>query len=201
MPSFNTPNTDKQRLILRARWLFPVDAEPIENGTIEIEQGKIVAIHNKNDPAATDLGNVALIPGLVNCHTHLELSDLSHPIEYQSSFAQWIQAVIAHRQQRTMTPNKICQQGMQESVANGTTLIGDIVSSDWNADITSKPYSQTIAFLELIGLLPEQQQNQITLAKQHLDVCNNQNHSHILAGLSPHAPYSVHINLLKEIAH
>jgi len=65
----------------RARWLFPGDAEPIENGTVEVEQGKISALHAADDGLATALGNVAVIPGLVNAHTHLEFSDLQEPLQ------------------------------------------------------------------------------------------------------------------------
>ena len=61
--------------VLRARWLLPIDRSPIENGWVEIAGGRIVRTGAGRPPIAPqDLGDVALLPGLVNAHTHLELS-------------------------------------------------------------------------------------------------------------------------------
>ncbi len=203
MPLPISPENQPQTVSLQARWVFPVGAEPLENGVIEIEQGQIVDLHQQQDPAAIDLGNVAIIPGLVNCHTHLELSDLSKPLAPTASFAHWIQAVITHRQQPRATSQEILLQGLQESTSGGTTLIGDIVASGWNADCCGKPHPSIVAFRELIGLLPEQQAEQMVAAKEHLDhiqkICQKEISSDIIAGLSPHAPYSVHLDLLQKI--
>ena len=59
---------------LKAKWILPVDRPPIENGLIEIVDGVITAVRaaDSHDAAADDLGDVAIIPGLVNAHIHLE---------------------------------------------------------------------------------------------------------------------------------
>ncbi|VAX41025.1 hypothetical protein MNBD_PLANCTO02-2617 [hydrothermal vent metagenome] len=196
----------KKRVSLTARWVFPVDANPLEQGVIEIEAGGIVAVHQKRNSAAIDLGNVAIIPSLVNCHTHLELSDLSSPLETSTSFAHWIRSVITHRQERTEASQKIYEEGLQEATISGSTLVGDIVGVDWKPADSLHSKNQVIAFRELIGLLPEQQTEQLAAAKQHIDVIQefisqNKIMPHLLSGLSPHAPYSVGFDLLKSIAH
>src|SRR5687767_5471874 len=61
---------------LGARWVFPVEGPPLPGGTVTLRGGRIVAV----DPRGVrrpdlDLGHVALLPGLVNAHTHLDLSD------------------------------------------------------------------------------------------------------------------------------
>ena len=95
-----------RRLALRARWVFPVDGVPLANGTVEIDDGRIAAVHDRFDPAARDLGNVAIIPALVNCHTHLELSDVAEPLQPPLPFTSWIRRLVAHRRGRTVTPSQ-----------------------------------------------------------------------------------------------
>ena len=67
---------------LQARWVLPVDSPPIAGGVVTIVDGRIVAVESKSgrDAATVDLGDVVLIPGLVNAHTHLEFSHLEQPL-------------------------------------------------------------------------------------------------------------------------
>jgi 5-methylthioadenosine/S-adenosylhomocysteine deaminase len=62
---------------LTARWVFPVTGAPIEDGAVAVEEGRILRVGRRADLATEtsgeerlDLGEAALLPGLVNCHTH-----------------------------------------------------------------------------------------------------------------------------------
>ena len=68
------------RTAFQARYVFPVVSPPLADGVVTVENGVIIAVgrHAGNDPL-TDLGNVALLPGLINAHTHLEFSGLARP--------------------------------------------------------------------------------------------------------------------------
>src|SRR5688572_5602598 len=75
-----------------ARWLIPVSRPPIERGTVVVREGRIAYV----GPTAraprgvdVDLGNVALLPGLVNAHTHLELTAMRGFLE-DLAFQPWI---------------------------------------------------------------------------------------------------------------
>ena len=62
---------------LRARIIFPVDQPPIPDGIVTIDADRIVALGPyRANSNVIDLGDVALLPGLVNAHTHLEFSNL-----------------------------------------------------------------------------------------------------------------------------
>jgi cytosine/adenosine deaminase-related metal-dependent hydrolase len=180
----------------RARWVFPVDREPIENGIVEVSQGKIVALSSATDSRAVELGNVALLPGLVNAHTHLELSDVRTPLRPTTPFTDWLAAVIGHRRQRSLTEfqaSDAVQRGCSEVLASGTTLLGDIVSTDWNSASLPAERPRTIAFLELLGLSPGRVAPQLEAARRHLEIARSV--PDVIPGLSPHAPYSVHPDL------
>lgn len=207
----------QSRTSYRARWIFPLDGPPIERATIEIEDGRIVTLHDQHDPCAIELGNVAIIPGLVNAHTHLELSDVATPLPPAVPFTDWLRAVMTHRRARPASSTDAAQRlaaGRAECLAAGTTLLGDIVGSDWCAPATSSPALHETAFLELIGLSTERVGAQLSAAQRFLaggETCDEPTDdqppaesktslpgvapSRVVRALSPHAPYSVHPDL------
>ena len=92
-----------------ATWILPISEPPIRDGWVAVERGRVVA-YGALGPAGrrgladgareVDLGNVAVLPGLVNAHTHLELSYLRDEVPPASEFVTWIRGVIAARRRR-----------------------------------------------------------------------------------------------------
>lgn len=186
---------DPHHYSLTARWVFPISSPPLENGVIDIESGRITAIHNRR-PSSTvvDCGNVALLPGLINAHTHLEFSDLQCPVEPALPFTDWIKSLVAVRRAQPAT-STVIQQGLAECLAAGTTLIGEIATQDWQPETYHLAATHTLAFRELLGMLPERIATQMEIARQWL----GQSDTMFTRGLSPHAPYSVHPDLYRDL--
>ena len=63
----------------RARWVIPVVGPPVANGIVVVQGERIVGVHRSPRADTVDLGDAAIVPGLVNCHTHLEFSGLTPP--------------------------------------------------------------------------------------------------------------------------
>lgn len=187
-----------ERHSFRARWVIPVASAPIENGIVEVEGSRISAVHGRHDPDATDLGNVALIPGLVNAHTHLEFSELEQPLDPPKPFTLWIGSLVEHRRTRRQPVVESLSQGLIQSRTNGTTTVGEIATVDWPADLPDSLGPRTVVFRELLGRLPESVTLQLEVANTHL---RNRpaDQSRAIFGLSPHAPYSVHPELFERI--
>jgi cytosine/adenosine deaminase-related metal-dependent hydrolase len=188
------------RQTLRARWVFPVEGVPIEHGVVEVTAGRITAVGAGTGAVTHELGNVAILPGLVNAHTHLELSDIDAPLSPSGPFTAWLRAVIGHRRQRPAaeeTAGRILRAGARECLLSGTTLVGDIVSSDWSEETTAAPWPRPVAFLELLGLAPDRIEPQLARARRHLRPGpEGAAAGRSVRALSPHAPYSVHPRLL-----
>lgn len=183
---------------LRARWIIPVDAPPLENGVVEISDGRIVAVHNRHDPRATDLGNVALIPGLVNTHVHLEFSDLAEPVPPATPFTAWIRALVARR--RTAPPaDGLIRRGLEESTRSGVTMLGEIATSDETLPAFCAAGGHGIVFREILALQPHRADEQVAIAERHLQFVSRDCETHVIAGISPHAPYSVHPDLYQRL--
>lgn len=193
----------------RARWLYPGNGAPTENSLVTIDQGRIVEILPDDGGEANDLGAVALIPGLINAHTHLEFSSLSHPLEPRTSFPDWIRSVICWRRQVTGAEHRSAIiQGLHESRRGGVTAIGEIATSDWplewscseitgSEDVSPAEHPDGIVFRELLGLSDEAVSTQVNVARRFLREFPTGGRFH--PGLSPHAPYSVHPDLFEEL--
>lgn len=184
------------RHALRARYVFPVASAPIADGVVTIENGRIVGVGGK--PAdtgcpVTDLGNVAVLPGLVNAHTHLEFSGLTAPLGAPGMLLpDWIRLVVGHRRGLPLAMD--WQKGRRECEAGGSVAIGEIATTNWF------PSSNSTIFLEIIGLKRELSAGRLATARQHLAKATPRfSRRGIRLGVSPHAPYSVHPELFDAL--
>jgi aminodeoxyfutalosine deaminase len=91
-------------ITIRARWLVPMTGPPLEGGGLRLVGEQIVEVVPKPGPQSLDLGDVALWPGLVNAHTHLEFSLCRRPLTAEAGFADWIRRVVAYRREQLPDP-------------------------------------------------------------------------------------------------
>lgn len=175
-----------------ARWVFPVSGPPLMNGTVTLRGDRIEAVEPHRARAADkDLGNVALIPGLVNPHTHLDLSgarglipptDLDH-------FTDWLRGVIAYRRTRSAEQVQAdIRVGLAECLRFGTTLIGDIAAEGASWDALAASPVRAVVFREVIGLGHDWQDRYFDA---HAWLNDHPPTAQSRIALSPHAPYTV----------
>lgn len=100
-----------------------------------------------------DLGDVALLPGLVNAHTHLELSHLAGRVPPAADMVAWIRAMLAARAGGPDASRMV--QAMREAVgtlrATGTVLVGDVSNSLASVPVLHEAAMAAVVFHELIG--------------------------------------------------
>ena len=193
-----------------AAWIVPISEPPIHDGWVAIEGGRIVA-YGALGPAGrrgladgaveVDLGDVAVLPGLVNAHTHLELSYLRDDVPPASEFVTWIRAVIAARRQRP-NPNApeilaAVDRGVTEAVSCGTAIVGDIS----NTLVTFGPLARSplaaVVFYELIRFNTPDPAGVVAHACRELEALVPTDR--VRASLAAHAPYSVAPLVLRAI--
>jgi len=203
-------------LILRAAWVCPIDQAPIENGYVSVRGSKIVALGGWTQDRAQlagiphrvqDLGDVALIPSLVNAHTHLEFSSLQQPLgEPGIEFTAWLEQVIGFRHSQLscdLNKARAIGKGIRESYLGGVGYLGEIAT----APVRLIDYSQEVAgaadwgtvgatiFYEQLGRKGAGFNQQVAKLEQFF----HHQHPDYRMGVSPHAPYSVHPDLLKML--
>jgi aminodeoxyfutalosine deaminase len=185
---------------LSARWIFPVEQPPLARGTITIQKDRILAVDKAGTRTADiDLGNVAILPGLVNTHTHLDLSDALNQCPPTPDFTAWLRAVIAHR--RRQTPEDVAKaidMGLAQCLRYGTTLVGDISAGGTSWEPLTHAPLRAVVFYELLGLNEQRAKESFDRAAQW--VAGHQPTATCVLGLSPHAPYSVGDWLFRKTA-
>lgn len=183
----------------RAKWIVPIEGRPLDGGYLILRGERILSVLPTWSGTAVDLGDVALIPGLVNCHTHLEFSLLPEPLTPQRPIAQWIRQVIAYRQQAAGSVPDAIRAGITEAIRSGTTVLADIATDGWSWDDyrSVSPRPTVAIFQEFLGLTRQRLDEQEAISEQFLMPV--QLPPHWLRGFSPHAPYSVHPALMDTI--
>jgi len=189
---------------IRARYLLPCDGPPLRDACLTIHQGRIVAVGRAETANVRDLGQVAVLPGLINAHTHLEFSQLEAPLGTPGMpFPEWIRRVIAWRGEQRTTGggadnwrDRAINAGMRESAKAGVTRLGEIATLPVSPIERYQDFAG-IAFLELLGLRDETHDDLIAAAEQFIQ--NARSIPCGRAGLSPHAPYTVSPKLLERV--
>ncbi|HEV3145839.1 MAG TPA: amidohydrolase family protein, partial [Gemmataceae bacterium] len=182
-------------LVITARWLFPIAQPPLENGLLVIDGERIAAILPPGSRKADlDLGNCAILPGLVNAHTHLDLSGMRGVAPPSADFIDWLKQVIAFRKERS--PAQVTgdiRAGLAESLRSGTTLLGDISANgqSWR-DLAEAPL-RSVVFQEMIGLTKRRAAEAVLEFRAWREAFPQR--PNCRPGLSPHAPYSVRFSL------
>jgi cytosine/adenosine deaminase-related metal-dependent hydrolase len=186
----------------QARVVFPVDSPPIDHGVVTIDGNRIVAVgtDNSTDSPLHDLGSVALLPGLINSHTHLEFSHLRRPLgEPGMRLVDWLRRILVERQARNQTPRDVILAGLRESAAGGVSTVGDIATADAEVYPCETPVELTL-FAEVIGFSKARAASALAATEARLAAAR----SSLLTprrslGLSPHAPYTVSPELLSKL--
>lgn len=180
--------------LLRVRWLLNPEEAALQNVCVREQGGTLLDIRPCSTSELTNVLPVVLIPPLVNAHTHLEFSALTEPLEPALPFQSWIQSLMKWRGSNGATQAESIRNGFAESVDSGIGLIGEISTND-NVSMLSNQQTSCVAFRELIGLSTARVQQQLELAESFLTAVPV---AGVHRALSPHAPYTVHPDLLEQ---
>jgi cytosine/adenosine deaminase-related metal-dependent hydrolase len=181
-----------------ADWVLPVSEPPLRDGWVTVEDDRITAFGAVPPPQASfsgdvDLGAVVILPGLVNAHTHLELSYLRGLVPPATRFIEWIRMIMAARRERPDpgTPEIVdaLEAGIAEALRYGTTLVGDVSNTLISAGPLARGPLAGRLFYELIGFNAP---NPASAIEEALGKLERLPQSETLrASLAAHAPYSV----------
>jgi cytosine/adenosine deaminase-related metal-dependent hydrolase len=137
-----------------------------------------------------------LMPGMVNCHCHLELSHLRGLIPQGTGLADFVYRVVTERHHEEAFILQAIREGEAEMWRNGIVAVGDICNTSHTLSQKEKGRLHYYNFIEVSGWLPEVAPTRFAHALQ-LAAAFRQALPHTAISLVPHAPYSVSASLWK----
>lgn len=191
-------------MLLRARTILPVATPPVDDGAVLIRDGKVARVgrwpdlrQESADPA-TDLGDVILLPGLINAHCHLDYTDMAGQLVPARHFSDWIKEIVALKSSWSYTDFALSWlHGADMLLDAGVTTVVDIEAvPELLPEAGGATPLRVISCLELISVRSRSRPAEmIGEALQRL-----QRFPAGFGGLSPHAPYSTSAELLRLCA-
>ncbi len=200
---------------VHARWVVPVVAPLIRDGWIDIDtvRGEVVGLgasaSGRRAPAGhrIDLGEAVVLPGLVNAHTHLELSYLAGVVAPADDFVAWVRALLAARRANPATVTTVAEaagRAIAAMEASGTAAVGDIGNTDAAVQALAASSLSGVHFREALGF------RRAVAARVEAEACHGAaeaqaqlaeaRNTRIAATVAPHAPYSTSAPLIQSLA-
>jgi cytosine/adenosine deaminase-related metal-dependent hydrolase len=179
----------------RARYVLPITAPPIAHGVVAVDGDRIVYV----GPASAappgdevDLGDAALLPGLVNAHTHLELTAMRGFLE-GLDFRSWILRLTSSKRavlSRDMLLDA-ARFGIEEGLRRGITTFADTCDSGVAFDAMREYRVRGLMYQEVFGPDPSQCAASLAELRAKVERLRPLETPLVRVGVSPHAPYTV----------
>ena len=199
-------------IVYAAKHILPVASTPIPNGAVLVHEGRIVAAGRRRDVVKAhpgvevrDLGDSVIIPGLVNAHTHIELSFMNGDPPAGGTFMTWLRDFVARRSGVDAgVAADAASKAIEAMVSRGTVAVGDIANGSWAAPLLARSGLLGLAFHEIFGFSASDTESILQAAAQRLEAIDA--HPEVAAArdrfttvLTPHAAHTTSFPLLKAL--
>ena len=188
-----------------ASWVLPIASPPLRNGTVVEQEGRIVYVGPRKDAPSggddIDLGDVMLLPGLVNAHCHLELTAMRGFLD-GLGFREWIVRLTSARR-AVLTPEMLldaARLGVDEGLQYGITTFADTGDTGAAFDAMLERGARGICYREVFGPDPAQCDEAVAALGAKVAEMQERATSLVGVGVSPHAPYTVSDALFRATA-
>ncbi len=185
--------------------MLPITRPPISDGAVGVERGRIAYVGPRNAaPAAAQvvaLGNAFLLPGLVNAHTHLELTVMRGYLE-DGTFRDWLLRLTSARAQALDDGALLAsaRMGIAEGLLAGITTYADTSATGVVLDALTQMGVRGISYQEVFGPHPAQCAESMDELRRRISLLAPRASPLVRLGVSPHAPYTVSDELYRAVA-
>ncbi len=185
---------------ISATYVYPISGPAIKNGVLAVDaDGKIKGVYTEQEAKDKQITDITfyeslLVPGFINTHCHLELSNLKGQIPKGTGLPEFVKSVIKLRTSDEYELIRALLKADIEMFDNGVVAVGDISNQRISIalKVSSPVYYHT--FLEIMGFNPALAKDSMKRAEEFKD------EFHLLpVSIVPHAPYSVSADLFHEL--
>jgi cytosine/adenosine deaminase-related metal-dependent hydrolase len=192
---------------LAAGWVLPIDRPPIRDGAVLmgpdgciVDVGSDAAVPRPEDVPERRFPDAAIVPGLVNVHTHLELTDFAGQVE-DPDFTAWIRRLRQVKDRCGVEQYlAAARRGLADCWAGGVTTIADTGDRGVVIQALAECGGSGIAYQEVFGPHPEQARESLDGLRLGVTELRRFESARVRLGVSPHAPYTVSGPLYRSVA-
>ena len=193
-------------LRIRASGVWPVTAPPIVDGAVLIDGDRIAALGPHaavpvpSGAEVVEFPDAVLVPGLVNCHTHLELTHLAGR-NGERDFARWLGRV--REMKDATTPEQFAaaaEQGVRDGWARGVTCVAETGSTGAVIAALARLGGRGIVYQEVFGPDPAARDASLRDLEAAIARLAPFVSDRVRLGVSPHSPYTVSAPLFRAVA-
>jgi cytosine/adenosine deaminase-related metal-dependent hydrolase len=208
-------NNERANMIISASWLIPITSPWLRDGAVLVRGDSLedwgprqVLMNRYPDVETEHFPGAVLMPGLVNVHTHLELTVLCGALDVKS-FWEWIREVV-QRKYHQLTPEDLWQSarlGAAACVRTGITTVADPMDTGETLEALIQSGLRGVLYQEVFGKDPVEADRSMNLLhdrmaahRSRVNCAAPEVRSRLRLGISPHSPYTVSPILFKKVA-
>jgi cytosine/adenosine deaminase-related metal-dependent hydrolase len=193
--------------LVSAPWVLPIVAPPQPEGAVVLDtDGRVVAVGPRRElvkafSVPEDRAEGALLPGLVNAHTHLELAHLSGEVPGGAGLVDWVGKLIGAAHPTSDAGRAAAAAAAQTAVELGTAAVGDVGNTVSAVTGIGAAGLRGVFFHELVGSREARTGDALADAdRERAEHARVHGWPERLAYVpAPHAPYSVGAELFRRI--
>lgn len=193
-------------LLISATWVLPVASDPIREGAVLVEDGSIVAAGARSEldpqtPARVErrhFEGATVMPGLVNAHTHLALTDLADVVP-SMPFVEWLPALVAAvRDWQIPDFEASAEHGARLLLDSGVTTVADVAYGPAEIAMAARVGLAGVFYTEILGVPARELDAELRRSRFSPNALGDRT-ERIRLGLSPHSPYTSGPGLLRAV--
>lgn len=201
--------------ILSAKYLITLFGEPIVDGAVAVENGEIIDVGKEEDllkryasASHEDYPNSVIMPGLINCHTHLDMSfykdypgdPVRKPTD-NTNFIDWLMGCLNYKRRADMVEmRQAVEWGVDECIQSGVTCVADMGNYEGIFAVLEQKGLRAVVFPEVISYDNAVSKDLFESAMAIVEKYQEEDSDLINVGMGPYSPFTLSRNILRILS-
>lgn len=202
--------------MITAKWVFPMNAPAIVGGAVVVEGEDIIDVGTEYDMVQRyphidrlDFSEHVILPGLINCHTHLDLTHYQNypgdPVRKMGggiiNYVDWLIDSFRYKRKATSAiSHSAIEKGIEDCLQAGTTCVADMGNYEGIFSLLEQKNLRGVVFPEVVSIDSQISKNLFETAMALVEKYQDLESDLVHVGMGPHSPYTLSRNVLRILA-